>query len=433
MSRYTAPGTPGSLVGFATRYDHFIGGEYVPPVGGRYFANPSPATGEEFTEVAIGSTDDMAHARKEARGAAARWSTTATAERAVILSEIADRIEDNLEPLAVAETWDCGRPVRETLGADLPMAADHFRYFAGAIRARETTRAEVDGDTVVHGLRAPIGVVTQSGSCDFPLLAAAWDLAPALAAGNTVILKPAARTPVSVHVLLAVIADLVPPGVINIVNGYPGRTPTRRGPGIFFDDLVSADAIRTRALTGFVTGTSHALVQHGRYERFLDLALDRMSALVVGHPLDSSTTVGAVVSADEREKALRYIDNAVRSGASVRTHGGAVPEGGFYVGPVVLEGDRGHDVVPSPVISVTPFNDFDDAVKSAHELPSGLGVGVWSANAGLGFRLGRALAADRVWVNNDYSYFAEAVYGHEDRHELLSRYWQYKRLTVNHA
>ncbi|GAB3870833.1 aldehyde dehydrogenase [Kibdelosporangium lantanae] len=418
---------------FATRYDHFIGGEYVPPATGRYFANPSPVTGAQFTEVAVGSTDDMAHARKQAKGAAARWSTTATAERAVILSEIADRIEDNLEPLAVAETWDSGRPVRETLGADLPLAADHFRYFAGAIRARQTSRAEVDGDTVVHGLRSPIGVVTQVGSWDFPLLATAWELAPALAAGNTVILKPAAQTPASVHVLLAVIADLVPPGVINIVNGYPGRTSTHRGPGIFFDDLMTADSLRSRALTGFVTGTSHALVQHGTYERFLGLAMDRMSALVVGHPLDSATTVGALVSADEREKALRYIDNAVRAGASVRTPGGAVPSGGFYVEPVVLEGDRGHDVVPAPVISVTPFNDFDDAVKSTHELPPGLGVGVWSANTGLGFRLGRALTADRVWVNNDYTYFAEAVYGHEDRHELLSRYWQYKRLTVNHA
>ncbi|TCO58362.1 aldehyde dehydrogenase family protein [Actinocrispum wychmicini] len=439
MSRYTAPGEPGSLVRFAARYDHFIGGEYVPAAEGRYFPNPTPVTGEVFTEVAEGTADDMAHAWQEAHGAAARWAQTAVAERAVILSEIADRIEDNLEALAVAETWDTGKPIRETLGADLPLASDHFRYFAGAVRAQECTRSQVDGDVVVHGIRNPLGVVTQRVSWDFPLLGAAWRLAPALAAGNTVVLHPSAQTPASVHVLLSAIADLVPPGVVNVVNGHEGVAPSGRGPAVFFSDVAQyADNFHDRALAGFATGTSLALVQHDRYEEFLAAATANMSALAVGHPLDSETTVGAQVSADELGKALWYIDNATNSGALVRLGGGRpLPHpdlaDGYYVEPTVIEGDKARVPGVWPVVSVAPFNDFDDAVKLVNETALGRGVSVWSRDNGVGYRFGQAVQAERVWVNNDHTYFAEAMFGHEDRHSLLAQFWHEKRLLVNYA
>jgi aldehyde dehydrogenase len=433
MSRYATPGESGSVARFATRYDHFIGGDYVPPMGGRYFANPSPITGQVFTEVAEGTADDLHRARQDALGAAATWSRTALAERAVILSEIADRIEDNLEALAVAESWDTGKPVRTTLGADLPLASDHFRYFAGAIRAMEGVRSEVDGDTVVHGFREPLGVVTHAVSWDFPLLGAAWVLAPALATGNTVVLKPASQTPASVHALLGVIADLVPPGVINIVNGYVGSSVLGLGPSVFFADL--AGFLHARALDGFTNGTSTALIQHGRYEQFLDAALGRVEALVTGHPLDTRTTVGALVSADEWAKALWHIDNASRTGAHIRAGGGRASLGGeladgFFLEPTVIEG---RTPVVGPMISVSRFNDFDDAVKLVNDLPPTAGVSVWSQDCGVGYRAGRAINATRVWVNTDHSHPAEAIFGRENRNGLLAQYWREKRLLVNYS
>jgi aldehyde dehydrogenase len=418
---------------FASRYDHFIGGDYVPPSGNRYFANPTPVTGQVFTEVAEGTADDLHRARQDALGAAATWSRTALAERAVILSEIADRIEDNMEALAVAETWDTGKPVRTTLCADLPLASDHFRYFAGAIRAMEGVRSEVDGDTVVHGFREPLGVVTHAVSWDFPLLGAAWVLAPALATGNTVVLKPALQTPASIHALLSVIADLVPPGVINIVNGCAGSSVLGVGPSVFFADLTGS--LHTRALDGFAHGTSTALIQHGRYEQFLDAALGRVEALVTGHPLDMKTTVGAIVSADEWAKALWHIDNARRTGATIRTGGGRASLGGeladgFFLEPTVIEGRTS---VVGPMISVSRFNDFDDAVKLVNDLPPTAGVSLWSQDCGVGYRAGRAINATRVWVNTDHPHPAEASFGRENRNGLLAQYWREKRLLVNYS
>ncbi|MET0235934.1 MAG: aldehyde dehydrogenase family protein [Kibdelosporangium sp.] len=431
MSRYTAPGQLGSAVRFVTRYDHFIGGDYVPPSAGRYFTNPTPVTGQVFTEVAEGTADDLHRARQEALSAAATWSRTALAERAVILSEIADRIEDNLEALAIAETWDTGKPIRSTLGADLPLASDHFRYFAGAIRAMEGVRSEVDGDTVVHGFREPLGVVTQAVSWDFPLLGAAWLLAPALATGNTVVLKPAVQTPASLHVLLGVIADLLPPGVINVVNGCGGSPVLGTGPSVFFADL--SGCLRSRALDGFAAGTSAAFIQHGRYEQFLDAALGRVEALVTGHPLDTATTVGALVSADEWAKALWHIDNARRTGAHIRAGGGRVSLGGeladgFFLEPTVIEGRAS---VVGPMISVSRFNDFDDAVKLVNDMPPSSGASIWSQDCGVGYRAGRAINASRVWVNAEHAHPAEAAYGGENRNGLLARYWREKRLLVN--
>lgn len=436
MSRYAAPGQPGSTVRFAARYDHFIGGEYVPPADGRYFANPTPVTGQVFTEVAEGTTADLHRARREALGAAATWSRTALAERAVILSEIADRIEDNLEALAVAETWDTGKPIRSTLGADLPLASDHFRYFAGAIRAKEGVTSEVDGDTVVHGFREPLGVVTQSIGWDFPLLSAAWLLAPALATGNTVVVRPATETPASLHVLLGVIADLLPPGVINVVNGCGGAPATGLGPAVFFNGLTGA--LGSRALDGFACGTSAALIQHGRYEQFLDAALGRVGALVTGHPLDTATTVGALVSADEWTKALWHLESAASSGAVVRCGGGrASLDGeladGYFLQPTVIEGDKSRGHVAGPVISVSRFDDFDDAVKLVNEMQPAGGVTVWSQDCGVGYRAGRAINATRVWVNPEHRHPAEAIFGRENRNSLLARYWREKRLLVNYS
>ncbi|MCE7008769.1 aldehyde dehydrogenase family protein [Kibdelosporangium philippinense] len=436
MSRYAAPGQPGSVVRFASRYDHFVGGEYVPPAAGRYFRTPTPVTGNDFTEIAEATADDLHRAIQDGRGAAPGWSRTALAERSVILSEIADRIEDNLEALAVAETWDTGKPIRHTLGADVPLASDHFRYFAGAIRALEGVRSETDGAIVVHGFREPHGVVVRSLGWDFPLLGAAWQLAPALATGNTVVLKPAIQTSASIHVLLSVINDLVPPGVINVVNGFPAAQPIGLGPAVFFADLEGA--VHDRALDGFAIGTSAALIQDGRYEQFLGAALGRVDQLVTGHPLDLATTVGALVSADERAKALRHIDNAARSGARVRA--GGVPASlsgeladGFFLEPTVIEGDKEHAFTTAPVVSVTRFNDFDDAVKLVNEMPESAGVSLWTRDTGVGYRAVRTIHAARIWVNSDHTYPAEIAFSQENRNSLLAEYWREKRLMVNYS
>lgn len=421
------------MVRYADRYDHFVGGEYVPPSSGRYSANPTPVTGRVFTETAESTPDDLRRAVADGRGAAAGWSKTALAERAVILSEIADRIEDNLEALAVAESWDTGKPIRQTLGADVPLAADHFRYFAGAIRAAEGVRSGIDGDAVVHGFREPIGVVQRSLGWDYPLLGAAWCLAPALAAGNTVVLKPAVQTPASIHVLLSVVNDLVPPGVINVVNGFPATPPLGLGPSVFFADLDGP--LRDRAFDGFVTGTSLALVQHGGYEQFVEAAVERVQRHVAGHPLDTSTTVGALVSADELSMAVADVETAARSGARVRVGGaraslGGDLDGGFFLEPTVIDG---HNHVLAPVISVAGFNDFDDAIKLVNEAETTAGVSVWTRDTGVGYRAGRAINAARIWVNSDHSHPAEAAFSREDRNALLTEYWRDKRITVSYS
>lgn len=436
MSGYAAPGDPGSVVRYAGRYDHFVGGQYVPPGTRRYFGNPSPVTGQDFTEVAECGPDDLRRAVADSHGAAAGWSGTALAERAVILSEIADRIEDNLEALAVAESWDTGKPVRQTLGADLPLAADHFRYFAGAIRAADGVRSEVDGDTVVHGLREPLGVVERSLGWDHPLLAAAWCLAPALAAGNTVVLKPAAQTPASVHVLLGVINDLVPPGVINVVNGCRASPSPGMGPAVFFADLDGP--VRDRALDGFATATSLALIQHSGYDRFLDDALGRVERLVPGHPLDLATTVGALVSADELARTSTHIEAATRTGGRLRAGGGRARlggalDGGFFIEPTVIEGGESRGCPVPQVVSVLGFDELDDAVKLVNEAVTSTGVAVWTRDTGVGYRAGRAIRAERVRVNGDHSHPAEVAFGRENRNTLLTGYWRDKRISVTYS
>src|SRR6478609_3998457 len=366
MTVYAAPGTPGAIAEYRTRYDHWIGGEFVAPASGRYFENPSPVTGRTFTEVARGDAADVDRALDAAHGAARSWGRTSATERAVILNKIADRIEDNLEMLAVAETWENGKPVRETLAADLPLAVDHFRYFAGAVRAQEGSISEIDADTIAYHFHEPLGVVGQIIPWNFPLLMATWKLAPALAAGNAVVMKPAEQTPASILLLMELIADLLPPGVVNVVNGFgveagkplassprirkiafTGETTTGRlimqyasqniipvtlelggkSPNIFFEDVASADdAFYDKALEGFAmfalnqgevcTCPSRALIQNSILEQFIGDAVERTEAIVQGNPLDTATMIGAQASNDQLEKILSYIDIGKQEGAT---------------------------------------------------------------------------------------------------------------------
>ncbi|MGW6445641.1 aldehyde dehydrogenase [Lentzea sp. NPDC055074] len=470
MARYAAPGQPDSVVTFRDRYDHFIGGEYVPPAKGQYFANPTPVTGEDFTEIARGTAEDVERALDAAHGAALAWGKTSVAERANILNKIADRIEANLEMLAVAETWDNGKAVRETLAADLPLAVDHFRYFAGAIRAQEGGISQIDEDLVAYHLHEPLGVVAQIIPWNFPILMAVWKLAPALAAGNAVVLKPAEQTPASIHVLNELISDLLPPGVLNIVNGFgveagkplassrrvakvafTGETTTGRlimqyaseniipvtlelggkSPNVFFNDVASQrDAFYDKALEGFTmfalnqgevcTCPSRALIQSDIYDGFLGDAVERTRAIKQGHPLDTETMIGAQASNDQLEKILSYIDIGKQEGARILTGGeradlGGELSGGYYVTPTIFEGDNKmrifQEEIFGPVVSVARFSDYDDAMKTANDTLYGLGAGVWSRDGSVAYRAGRDIQAGRVWVNNYHAYPAHAAFG----------------------
>ena len=470
MTRYANPGTAGSVVAFKPRYDNFIGGEYVPPTKGQYFENPTPVTGEVFTEIARSTAEDIELALDAAHGAAPAWGRTAVTERANILLKIADRIEANLEQIAIAEAWENGKPCRETLNADIPLAIDHLRYFASAIRAQEGGISEIDKDTVAYHFFEPLGVVGQIIPWNFPILMAIWKLAPALAAGNAVVLKPAEQTPASIHVLNEIIADLLPPGVFNIVNGFgveagkplaansriqkiafTGETTTGRlimqyasenlipvtlelggkSPNIFFDDVAAAnDAFYDKALEGFTmfalnqgevcTCPSRALVQSGMYDDFVADGVKRTEQITQGHPLDTDTMLGAQASNDQLEKILSYFAIGKEEGAKILT-GGERAEmsgelaGGYYVQPTVFEGHNRMRVfqeeIFGPVVSVARFSDYDDAVKIANDTLYGLGAAVWSRDGNVGYRAAREIQAGRVWVNNYHAYPAHAAFG----------------------
>ncbi|OLT26038.1 aldehyde dehydrogenase [Nocardiopsis sp. CNR-923] len=500
MTIYTRPGEPGSVVEYAPRYENWIGGEWVKPVRGRYFENPTPVTGQTFTEVARSGAEDVELALDAAHGAAPAWGRTSAAERALVLNRIADRIEANLERLAVAEAWENGKPVRETLAADLPLAVDHFRYFAGAVRAQEGHTSQIDEDTVAYHFQEPLGVVGQIIPWNFPLLMATWKLAPALAAGNAVVLKPAEQTPASILLLVELIADLLPPGVVNVVNGFgveagkplasnprvrkvafTGETTTGRlimqyasenlipvtlelggkSPNLFFADVADrADAFYDKALEGFTlfalnqgevcTCPSRALVQDSVYDRFLGDALERVGAIVQGDPLDTATMVGAQASNDQLEKILSYIDIGVREGAKVLAGGGRADlggdlSGGYYVTPTVFEGRNDmrifQEEIFGPVVSVTRFADYADAVKIANDTLYGLGAGVWSRDGNTAYRAGRDIQAGRVWVNNYHAYPAHAAFGgykqsgigRENHRMMLDHYQQTKNLLVSYS
>ncbi|TJY43991.1 aldehyde dehydrogenase family protein [Cohnella pontilimi] len=467
---YAQPGQPGSKVTFKKRYENFIGGRWVPPVKGQYFENPSPVNNRIFCEIPRSTSEDIELALDAAHEAKAAWGRTSVAERAVILNKIADRMEANLEMLAVADTWDNGKPVRETLAADLPLAIDHFRYFAGCIRAQEGSISQLDNDTVAYHFHEPLGVVGQIIPWNFPLLMATWKLAPALATGNCVVLKPAEQTPASILVLAELIQDLLPPGVLNIVNGFgleagkplasnsriakiafTGETTTGRlimqyasqniipvtlelggkSPNIFFDDvMVKDDAFLNKAIEGFVmfalnqgevcTCPSRALIQDSIYDEFMNRALKRVAAIKQGNPLDTETMVGAQASTEQVEKIMSYISIGKQEGAQCLTGGGrAAMEGdiadGYYIQPTVLKGHNKmrifQEEIFGPVVSVTTFKDQDDALAIANDTLYGLGAGVWTRDINKAYRMGRSIEAGRVWTNCYHAYPAHAAFG----------------------
>ncbi|MGW9403359.1 acetaldehyde dehydrogenase ExaC [Arthrobacter sp. NPDC055585] len=500
MTVYAQPGQGEALVSFKPRYENWIGGEWVAPIKGGYFENVSPVTGRVFCEVARGTSEDIDLALDAAHKAAPSWGKTSVAERANILNRIADRIEENLEMLAVAETWDNGKPVRETLAADMPLAVDHFRYFAGAIRAQEGTLSQIDDNTTAYHFHEPLGVVGQIIPWNFPILMATWKLAPALAAGNAVVLKPAEQTPASILVLAELIADLLPAGVLNIVNGFgveagkplasskrirkiafTGETTTGRlimqyasqnlipvtlelggkSPNIFFGDVAARDdAFYDKALEGFnmfalnqgevCTCPSRALIQDSIYDSFMSDALARTAAMVQGNPLDTNTMVGAQASNDQLEKILSYMDIAGQEGAKVLAGGkrnmlDGDLAGGFYVEPTVFEGTNNmrifQEEIFGPVVSVTRFSDYGEAMAIANDTLYGLGAGVWSRDGNTAYRAGRDIQAGRVWVNNYHAYPAHAAFGgykssgigRENHAMMLDHYQQTKNLLVSYA
>lgn len=467
---YVPPGQNGSKVTFKKRYENYIGGKWVPPVRGQYFDNVSPVNNEVFCEVPRSTSEDIELALDAAHAAKAAWGRTSAAERAVILNRIADRIEQNLEALAVAETWDNGKPIRETLAADLPLAIDHFRYFAGCIRAQEGSISQIDDDTVAYHFHEPLGVVGQIIPWNFPLLMATWKLAPALAAGNCVVLKPAEQTPASILVLIELIGDLLPPGVVNVVNGFgleagkplasssriakiafTGETTTGRlimqyasqnlipvtlelggkSPNIFFEDILAKDdEFFDKALEGFTlfalnqgevcTCPSRALIQESIYDEFIERALKRVAAIKQGNPLDPSTMIGAQVSTEQMEKILSYIDIGKQEGAECLI-GGERAElsgelaNGFYIKPTVLKGHNKmrifQEEIFGPVVAVTTFKDQEEAIAIANDTLYGLGAGVWTRDIRTAYRVGRRIEAGRVWTNCYHAYPAHAAFG----------------------
>ena len=500
MTIYARPGAEGSLMSFRPRYDNYIGGEWVAPAQGRYFENPTPVTGEVFCEVARSDEADVERALDAAHAAAPAWGKTSAADRAVILNKIADRIEENLESIAVAESWDNGKPVRETLNADIPLALDHFRYFAGAIRAQEGSLSQIDEDTVAYHFHEPLGVVGLIIPWNFPILMAVWKLAPALAAGNAVVLKPAEQTPVSILYLMSVIGDLLPAGVLNVVNGFgveagkplassnrigkiafTGETTTGRlimqyasqnlipvtlelggkSPNIFFSDVMAAgDDFQDKALEGFTmfalnqgevcTCPSRSLIQADIYDEFLDLAAIRTKAVRQGDPLDTETMIGSQASNDQLEKVMSYIEIGKDEGARVVTGGeraelGGDLSGGFYMQPTIFEGNNKMRVfqeeIFGPVVAVTSFKDYDDAIGIANDTLYGLGAGVWSRDGNTAYRAGRDIKAGRVWTNCFHAYPAHAAFGgykqsgigRENHKMMLDHYQQTKNLLVSYS
>ncbi|MGE4371295.1 MAG: aldehyde dehydrogenase [Xanthobacter sp.] len=455
---------------FKARYGNFIGGAFVEPVEGRYFENSSPVNGKVVCEVARSDEKDIEKALDAAHAARESWGRTPASERALLLNRIADRMEDNLALLAQAETWDNGKPIRETTAADVPLAIDHFRYFASCIRAQEGALSEIDPDTIAYHFHEPLGVVGQIIPWNFPLLMAAWKLAPALAAGNCVVLKPAEQTPASILVWAELIGDILPPGVLNIVNGFgveagkplasskriakiafTGETGTGRlimnyasqnlipvtlelggkSPNIFFNDVAAADDdYFDKAIEGFVmfafnqgevcTCPSRALIQEDVYERFMEKAIRRVESIRQGSPLDPATQVGAQASQEQMNKILGYFDIGREEGAQVLTGGernmlgGDLAEG-FYVKPTILRGHNSMRVfqeeIFGPVVSVTTFKDEEEALEIANDTLFGLGAGVWTRDGARAYHMGRNIQAGRVWTNCYHAYPAHAAFG----------------------
>jgi aldehyde dehydrogenase len=472
MATVTAlhPGKLSETASFRPRYGNYIGGRWVEPASGQYFENVTPVTGKVFCEIPRSNAQDIDRALDAAHAARESWGHSSPTHRANLMIQIAQRMEDNLEMLALAETWDNGKPIRETMAADIPLAIDHWRYFASCIRAQEGTISEIDHDTVAYHFHEPLGVVGQIIPWNFPILMATWKVAPALAAGNCVVLKPAEQTPASILVWAELVGDLLPPGVLNIVNGFgleagkplasssrvakiafTGETTTGRlimqyasqnlipvtlelggkSPNIFFADVLNEDDdFFDKAIEGFVmfalnqgevcTCPSRALIQETIYDRFMERALKRVAAIKQDNPLDSSTMLGAQASSEQMEKILSYIDIGHKEGAELlcggeRAHLGGELEGGFYVQPTVFKGHNRmrifQEEIFGPVVSVTTFKNESDAMEIANDTLYGLGAGIWSRDANRCYRFGRGIQAGRVWVNCYHAYPAHAAFG----------------------
>ncbi|MGR0277780.1 acetaldehyde dehydrogenase ExaC [Marinomonas dokdonensis] len=466
---YAKPGSEGSVITFQSEYGNFIGGEWVAPVKGQYFDNISPVDGQVFCRIPRSTEEDINLALDAAHKARAAWGKTSVAARSLILLKIADRIEQHLEALAVAETWDNGKAVRETLNADIPLAVDHFRYFAGCLRSQEGSAAELDEHTVAYHFHEPLGVVGQIIPWNFPILMAAWKLAPALAAGNCVVLKPAEQTPASILEVVKIIADLLPAGVLNIVNGFgkeagealatskriakiafTGSTPVGshilkcaaeniipstvelggKSPNIYFADVMQQEqAFIDKCVEGMVlaffnqgevcTCPSRVLIQESMYEEFIALAIERTKSIKQGDPLDTETQVGAQASKQQFDKILSYIDIGKEEGAELLI-GGATQavnnlNEGFYVQPTMFKGTNDMRVfqeeIFGPVISITTFKDEAEALAIANDSEFGLGAGVWTRDTNLAYRMGRNLEAGRVWMNCYHQYPAHSAFG----------------------
>ncbi|MCW9054119.1 MAG: aldehyde dehydrogenase [Motiliproteus sp.] len=467
---YANPGAEGAVISFKPRYGNFIGGEWVPPVNGQYFTNTSPVNGEAVCEIPRSDADDINKALDAAHAAKDAWGKTSVGERSNILLKIADRIEENLEKLAVAETWDNGKAVRETLAADVPLAADHFRYFAGCIRAQEGSLGEIDETTVAYHFHEPLGVVGQVIPWNFPLLMAAWKLAPALAAGNCIVLKPAEQTPVSILILMECIGDLLPAGTLNVVNGFgreagealatstriakiafTGSTPVGshimkcaaeniipsttelggKSPNVYFADVMDQDdefvskAIEGAVLAYFNQGEvctcpSRLLVHEDIADEFIAKVVERAGQIKRGNPLDTETMVGAQASQQQYEKILSYMEIGRNEGAEILMGGGAevLGEGlntGYYIQPTLMKGDNSMRVfqeeIFGPVVSVTTFKDEEEALAIANDTEFGLGAGVWTRDTNVAYRMGRGIQAGRVWMNCYHLYPAHAAFG----------------------
>lgn len=467
---YANPGQPNALINFKSVYGNYIGGEWREPVSGRYMDNISPVNGQVFCQVPRSDAADINLALDAAHKAAPAWGQTSPGERSNLLLRIADRIEQNLEKLAVAETWDNGKAVRETLAADIPLAVDHFRYFAGCLRAQEGTMAELDATTVSYHIHEPLGVVGQIIPWNFPILMAAWKLAPALAAGNCVVMKPAEQTPASILVLMELLHDLIPAGVLNIVNGigeeagqalatsdriakiaFTGSTAVGqhilkcaadklipstvelggKSPNIYFADVFEhEDEYLSKCVEGMVlaffnqgevcTCPSRALVQESVYERMMDMVVTRAQTIIRGNPLDTETQVGAQASLEQFDRILNYINIGKQEGAKVLM-GGEIQKmagdlaKGFYIQPTILAGKNSMRVfqeeIFGPVIGVTTFKDEADALAIANDTIYGLGAGVWTRDMNRAYRMGRAIQAGRVWTNCYHAYPAHAAFG----------------------
>jgi len=467
---YANPGQPGAVVSYKEQYGNYINGEFVAPVNGNYMDNVSPVNGEVFCRVARSDADDINKALDAAHAAAAAWGKTSVQERSNILLKIADRMEANLEMLAVAETWDNGKAVRETLAADIPLAIDHFRYFAGCLRSQEGSMAELDETTVSYHVHEPLGVVGQIIPWNFPLLMAAWKLGPALAAGNCVVMKPAEQTPASILVLMELVGDLLPPGVLNIVNGvgeeagqalatsdriaklaFTGSTPVGqhilrcaaetlipstvelggKSPNVYFEDVMQMeDDYLSKAVEGTVlaffnqgevcTCPSRALVQESIYDEFMAKVIERAQTIKRGNPLDTDVQVGAQVSKEQYDRIMKYIEIGKQEGAEVLTGGAAASldgdlKTGYYIQPTVFKGHNKMRVfqeeIFGPVISVTTFKDEAEALEIANDTEFGLGAGVWTRDMNRAYRMGRGIQAGRVWTNCYHAYPAHAAFG----------------------